>query len=252
MDKEIFVYNNVEFYAEDGVILGMHNHSNSTVDISIPKEFPQGYILENIPPYFADGSFGKIILDDDILSVSSYAFSGSLIEEVVWSKGCREIPSNCFDHSRIREITNIDNVEEIGEYAFSCSGLEKMVWPDNCSTISKGCFINSEIKDIQNIEHVTDIGFGAFAHSKIESLLWPSRCHKIPKFCFSNSNLEEISNIEHVGLIRGLAFNMCKKLRHIDLSNAICIIECNAFNGVDPDKIELPYYSNSKILLEQE
>lgn len=244
-----FTYEGAEFCEEDGIVVKMHSLSVG-LDIEVPKIFPQGFTLINIPSFFASGSYGKISFDADIRSAEPYAFGGCFAREVVWPEDCLEIPSHCFDNCRISKISNIEKVEKIGASAFNSSNLEEIVWPGGCDTIPDACFYNSSIKRIYNAEHVTAIGHSAFSCSSIESFHWPSGCNEIPKCCFAGSQLKSITNIDHVASIGRVAFADCRELCHLDLSALICNIECNAFKGVDSQNITLPYYESRNLSVE--
>lgn len=137
------------------------------------------------------------------------------------------------------------SVSTVSSQAFIRASIGEVVWPSNCCCIPYKCFYESQIQYINNIDHVREVGDLAFAYSQIMNICWPSFSNKIPYKCFFSSHLEEVHNIDHVESVELAAFAYAPFIKKLDFSNALsCIFSSQAFNGIDPHKVTLPYYSS--------
>lgn len=214
-------------------------------EVFIPRYLPTGDRIDYLTYEFCDVKAEKIIIDDDI-QVKKHAFFQSEVKEVVWPKGCTEIPDYCFLNSYVERVTNIQDVTKIGAGAFYGSCVEEITWPSGCSTIPQACFRSTNLRKITNIDHVTVIKASAFDHCKLESFVWPSNCPIVPVQCFEENPLKSISNMENVTTIRHSAFCMPSAYGlgfSVDLSKTLITqIEKGAFLYCKPENIIMPYY----------
>lgn len=239
-----FTWKNVQFFSNDQTLTSMVNLGTDPVDVVISNELPSEKPIIAIGPRFSMGQFNKITIEDSVEKISPQAFHGAEVKEVVWPSFCPVIPLNCFERSTLEVISNIANVKSIENRAFCNSRLKEMAWPAKCRHIPLGCFNGTPLGSISGIEQVTKIEPYAFCFCGINEFVWPSGCQVIPYGCFSFSRLQKITNLDNVISIISCSFNECVDLEFVDLSGAICDIGDEAFSGVRPESVLLPYYSH--------
>lgn len=236
----------VDFFVDsDGVLTKVINMSGDACELTIPKTLHQGedtIEIKAIGSHCFSGRFSRITIADEIEVVYGRAFCSASVDTVVWSKGCKAIPTQCFDNCRLKRIYNIEDVTEIREYAFCMSSIAQFDWPAGCTKIPDRCFCSSCLKKISGIENVTQIGCSAFSFCSISAFNWPSGCDIIPECCFFGSNLRDIKNIDKVVKIGNNAFSHCK-LDFVDMSNmSVVHIGACSFSGIPSKNVILPYY----------
>lgn len=201
-------YNDVKFVISemDKAIVSITNKGKRK-DIYIPSVFPSGETVHTLNANAFKGEFGKVTISDGISRICSCAFSEAKVEEVIWSSSCKEIPYHCFIMSRIQKISNIENVTVIEQGAFAHSSIRSFDWPANCCVVPPNCFFCcSLLKHISGLNNVNEIKQHAF------------------------SGIGNISGVDA-----------------IDLSMAhILFIGQEAFYGISPEKVILPYYFNDE------
>lgn len=244
----VFTENNITFYVNyNHILYRVENKNSEPKDVFIPSVLPDGTKIKGIERDFAVGEFGSISIDDGISL--SYAlggpFSNMHAERLVWPQGITNITPYTFSNSVIGEISNLAHVDSVDYRAFFEANIGNMRWPDACTFIPDCCFESSTIGHLSNIDHVTRVGASAFKNTRIYELRWPDRCRIIPISCFQGSTLRHITNLDGVELIQESAFLNAEHIEKIDLSGTfVCKIEPIAFRGVDPNKVNLPYYGN--------
>lgn len=203
--------NGVIFTVDDMGVLTCMNNVGSSKHVIIPKTLDNGTVIIAIGPNFCKGQYETLKIDDDIGIVIRSAFAHAIgIDELIWSNSCKSIPNSCFEYSKIKRISNIDNVEVVSEKAFVNSDFDSINWPLKCKKIPEFCFYGGKLKRIFNIDHVTEIGIYAFAYSDINTLKWPHDCNFVPLGCFFQSHLEELTLPDTVSVISQGSFSSCR------------------------------------------
>lgn len=122
-------YKNLELEIDDdGVLCSMHN-GGSPREVVIPKILPNGERISKIGTEFLKGEYRLVVIPDEITEIAEGAFKDAIVDEIVWSGGCKIIPQNCFYKCTLKKLTNTNKVAEAQPYAFSESCIEKFVWP---------------------------------------------------------------------------------------------------------------------------
>lgn len=237
--------NNIEFEISDrGTLLHVTNHNDCPADVYIPRRVTAvGLKIRCLSDDLLRGVFNKVVFDNSFHIIMRNTFRFANVNEVVWPSSCEIIPRRCFEGSCLKKISNIENVTNIYDRAFCDSSLEEINWPKACETIPAWCFDNTPLKTITGINDVKYIGDSAFSFCNIEEFVWPSKCPEIPQSCFAHSRLRNLVNIDNIEHISSHAFYNCLCLNSLDLSSLIsCKIEEEAFRGVSPERVVLPYY----------
>lgn len=234
------VENGIEYHLDDKGTLKRLNNIIGKDMITIPHILHTGDVINALGECFMPNEpFDEIIVSDEITKISTYAFQTCLASTIRWSTGCKRIPSMCFAGSKIRKLTNIENVSRIAGDAFWACKLE-LEWPSRVKKIPNFCFRGGVVK-LTGIDNVTSVEKLAFCCSNIESVVWPSKCKVIPEGCFLNSKLRSISNVGHVVSIGSEAFKGVKLAEPVDFSGVMAI-DSDAFKDADKSMITFPYY----------
>lgn len=206
----VVVENGNTFHVEHGVLIELRACEKDQ-DVVIPHTLKNGEEIKTLGSAFCQGKYGKITISDKIGNVERNAFEWADVEEVHWSYGCRIIPVDCFRNSKIRKISNIDNVVEIWSGAFSGSSIGSFTAPPLCKVIGDEAFAYSRLDtaflDVKSLSH---IGKSAFRSTNISEIIWSHGCPTIPERCFYESSVGKISNIQDVRGVRNNAFADCK------------------------------------------
>lgn len=244
----VVTHNEVIFTIDDetnSLIRMRRSRESRVLEVFIPHNFPTGERIDYLAEEFCEESFDKVIIDEGI-RISANAFQRALINEVVWPKSCKTIPTCCFYNSNVEKVTNIEHVTKIGAAAFYGSDIEEFIWPSGCFEIPAKCFRSSCLKKLLNIDHITKIGPSVFTFCEMDNFVWPSNCPTVPRECFLGTLLTSITNTECIKNIEINAFCLYQGTDpefSIDLSeNAITLIEEGAFAYCNPENIVMPFY----------
>lgn len=125
-----------------------------------------------------------------------------------------------------------------------CTNLEKVILPKNITSLPQYCFRGcSSLSYIDIPDSVKSIGSGCFSGcSSLKTINLPNNITSIPSYCFANSGIKYINLSKNLLNIEDCAFQNCKNLLEIDLSQAkIVKINDYTFNGCTHlAKINLP------------
>lgn len=270
------IQDNVVFKVDNaGVLCDMTNIRDDTkrVSVTIPDAI-SGVKVKALGKEFCTGLFETVIISPGIETVYEEAFKGAFIHSVSWPSTCPKIPASCFENSQLKQIVGIGDVTNIGSAAFFGTRIKEFKWPEKCTTIPALCFSESRLQtlsgtenvkkignhafscswleNISSIENVEKVGIGAFLKTNIQKLKWTPKCKYIPVDCFFKSEIVSITNLQNVEAIGTRAFFEASKIKELDLSNlTISSIGDNAFAGVDPEKVRLPYYADNSVFISQ-
>ena len=136
---------------------GLTNITNNSLGARIGKKL-------TIPPTltqagggycFANSSFEKIIIPEEMTSIQSNSFQNTkYLDEIIIEKGITTLMGNLFQGSNIKKIIYKGDITSIGQRTFMATFfLEKMYFLNNTSvpTITSGTFYNGEISSYYKI-----------------------------------------------------------------------------------------------------
>lgn len=158
----------------------------------------------------------KIVIEDGVTSIGSYAFSNSF---------------------SLKNVSIPNSVRKIGGYAFSgCSALEKVAIPSGVTQIASGTFTGcSAMAEVNLPDTITDIDSFAFqACSGLTEIDFPESLQKIGDFAFYDCTaLESLEFPEGLQCIGQNAFSSVfgnKKIERIEIPNGVTNIGKSAFS----------------------
>ena len=191
-------------------------------------------------PYFA--SLDGVLFNKDFSELHKYPILNKRTEYVVPSSTTK-IKKEAFVNATIKNLTLHDDIRTIEEDAFrSTKKLDKIKWPRSATTIDFCVFSNSSISAIELPETLERIESFAFAFSQLKSITFPNsvtylgssafeRCKALEKLTLSN-RLTEIP--EH-------CFYYCEKLDAVVVPDSVKTIGDSAFYSCNSlKKIALP------------
>ena len=214
----------------------------------------------------------KIVLEDGITTISSYAFAECYgLNEIVIPDGVSSIENCAFQNcSSLKRIILPDSVKVIGSSVFDgcssltdirlpeeldtiklwtfrkCSSLEKIILPKYLTTIQGYAFVEcTNLREIEIPKSVVSIGGYAFANcSNLKKIILPSDMDTIGSCAFYGcSSLQEIIIPEGVTTVGESAFHTCSSLASIILPRSINKLGYGAFsdcNGLKKMVIKNP------------
>lgn len=140
---------------EAKVVNAMVYGSAKTKDDIIPYEafknkktlfhfsFPEKITYIESYAFYATSLSGALIIPDDVIEISAYAFSGTLVGSVSFSPGLDKIGDDAFDNctSLTGTLTLPETLTYIGDYAFdNCSFTGELHLPNSLKYIGVGAF----------------------------------------------------------------------------------------------------------------
>lgn len=214
---------------------------------------PDG-IIEIADKVFANCKAKKIICNEELLKICSYAFYGSEIEEIVFSTTLKYIDeyafANCFNLSSV-DFNN--GLEVISDYAFMSTKLRSINIPSSINKIGinpfMGCSYLKEIKVDGNNPY--------YSSYKDTNTICEKASNKVISGCKQsviNESIEEIGedSFNGVGIKELIIPNEVKILdKHSLASNFIKEIYTNNVSDIydgafmDNEKLEKIIFSNS-------
>jgi hypothetical protein len=175
----------------------------------------------------------KIIITEDVLSISSGAFTSDVVEEVVINSPITKIDGFFNNCPKLKSVKIPSTVESIKSYSFSyCKALESITIPNGVTKIEDGTFSScSSLASIDLPDNVTSIGNSAFSYcSSLSSITIPDGVTSIGSSAFySCTSLTSITIPNSVTSIGGSAFYGCTSLTSINIPDTIKKIETGTF-----------------------
>ena len=156
----------------------------------------------------------KVVIEEGISSIGSYAFENFPCEELVLPSSIKKISVRAFaDSGKLEKITWGDQIDEIEYAAFRGHNMHKIVLPDTLRILGGEAFASEAIDDLEIIVN-DNLQYYSFASYKIAKVVFPAECSEIPGSCFDSViGLKEIVLSKPVTAIGGCAF------RDTDLSD---------------------------------
>lgn len=139
----------------------------------------------------------EINISDDITKIGEYAFCGTNLREFIVPKKVRQIEGFiCCDCTAMEKIVLHDNITKIGAYAFS----------------------NTKIKEIKLPSKLKELCAHSFEYTNIEEIEIPQGVKELQNYVFASTNLKKAVIPETVEKISPTAFDNCKNLEKIYIS----------------------------------
>ena len=182
-------------------------------------------------------SVKRIVLDERVVSIGKYAFSGcSSLTSVNIPEKVTSIGNGVFNGcSSLTSIDIPEGITSIGNGVFGgCSSLTSIDIPERVTKINNNTFRSCiSLTSIHIPEKVTSIESGAFfGCGKIVSIYIPESVTSIGDSVFGNcSSLKSIYLPEGITTINQYAFSKCSSLKSIDIPEKVTSIEDSAFEG---------------------
>ena len=156
----------------------------------------------------------KIILNDGLESIGSYAFSSMAnVPKMAVPKTTEVIGNYAFFNSAVTEITLYQGIIDIGQYAFSKTNIISMEIPESVQTLGN-----------RTLESCT----------RLDTLeIWDgdTTLDSVPEYmCNGCTMLRKITLPDRVSLIKKYAFNGCANIYSLTIPGNISAIETYAFS----------------------
>ena len=184
------------------------------------------YTYDNIPWAGYIDSIEKIVIEEGVTSIGTYAFNGSTAREVVLPDGLTAIGERAFYSCEyLKELVIPDSVTYIGTSAFyACQSLETLKISAGLTEIGETVFGGLlALKQLTIPEGVQFIGYGAF--------VW----------CTS---ITELTIPESVTAIDNFAFRYCDSVTTVRIPSNVTYIGESAFEGAN--EIDTVYYNGTQ------
>ena len=149
-------------------------------------------------------SLKKVIVNDGVTEIGTFAFEKTNIFKVSISKSVKKIGYGAFEESNIEKIELPYGLEEIGDNAFKkTTRLRNFVMPDSVTKIGFSAFSESWLNELKIGNSVKTIGDKAFYKTLIHSVEIPSSVEAIGIQAFSESSLFRLKinggNLQQIG-----------------------------------------------------
>ena len=208
------------------------------------------------------------VIPNNIVTISTYAFSGRNITTITIPSSVKSISSYAFENSTLVSLTVPDSITNIYTYAFynckeltsvvlsnnltsiqgytfrDCSSLTSITIPNMVKQINEYAFYNCEALVTINLpSSLKQIGSYAFSHcSSLSSITIPEGVTSIDSEAFGYcSSLSSITIPEGIITLKSSLFYYCKNLSTINLPESLTIIEAGVFYGcTNLTKVRIP------------
>lgn len=172
----------------------------------------------------------KIIIPDNILSISAYSFARCKVQSVILPEGLKTLADHSFQQAY--ELTAIhipSTVSMINKYSFAgCYNLREITFEANSQleAIGERGFSGTKITTIELPTTVTSLGTSCFREcEELVSITIPPLVTTIEKYAFNKcSNLVNIALPEGLETIERGVFGECLKLSDIKLPSTLTAI----------------------------
>ena len=200
------------------------------------------------PSSFTQSRLSQITLSSTIDKISSYCFSGSLVENIVIPSSCEIIENNAFyGCSKLESLIIPEGVTSIGNSAFqSCGNLKSIQLPSTLTSLGGGVFVDCpdnisiEFGDTSKLEFdKTNYWITDKEHTYITQCFGTQSSYTIPKTyttlkSFSFRDLKTLHELHFesdsvLTMIELGAFMNCNNLETFDFPPLLSLISTYAF-----------------------
>ena len=248
-----FTYTLIDEYSKVKIL----SYIGSDTDVVIPDRIDNKKVTSIADSAFRNKSITSVVFGQYVESIGNYAFYS-----------CQSL--NKLDFSK-------SSVKTIGDYAFTvCESLKSIEFPDSLESIGYGAFsaytngyrgsyVGSSLKSVKfgsGLKSIADyafyensalntvkftgvaltsIGYQSFYNTAITELDLSGADASIGTYAFYRCNSLETVKLSGVKTIGQNAFDNCRKLTSVELSENLTIIESGAFEScVALKNIEIP------------
>ncbi len=242
-------------------------------DITIPSAISylsKSYTVTKIEDKaFKDcSSIDAVTLNDGLIEIGEYAFSGASLSEISLSpstlevigeyafKGCEELTTvyvgnlKLIDYYAFGNCSNLKNIFfmnsdwdiEIGSYAFiNCTSLTSIFIPYYVASIGNDAFYGcSNLTSVAFEDGISSIGSYAFSQTGIKEFKAPASLASLGAYAFYDcTSLSKVTLNSGLVSIGSSAFSSCTGLTEVVIPGSIknipssCFLECFALQKVD-------------------
>lgn len=186
------------------------------------------------PWYYAQDNFNKVVIENGVSNIGSYAFGYSDITSVVLPETLKGIGTNAFSGSNISAINLPEGLDSIGHAAFSdCSKLTSIRLPNCLRTIASFTFeYCGSLSTITLPDSLKSIGASAFEScSGLTNIVLPQGLREIGSYAFEYCGLASVNIPIGVTTIGDGAFARCSALTSVTIPVTVTTIGDGAFSG---------------------
>lgn len=158
--------------------------------------------------YFFHNGEDYLDIPYGVEEIGDYAFSESVIRDVVIPNSVTEIGNSSFANCPNLEIINIQqSVKKINSCAFAdCNNLSYVVLPEGLQTIESQTFMNcNNLSFIYLPDSVEKIGSGAFMGTNLKSIILPRSLKVLGCDVFAYSPIQKIESPSKSFLVKDMA-----------------------------------------------
>ena len=178
---------------------------------------------ESAPWYVYRSRFERVVIEDGVTSIGSYAF---------WNL------------DNLVDVSIAGSVTRVGEWSFSdCAGLTEIEIPEGVVTIESHAFRwCTFLQKVTIADTVTTMGSGVFSEcEKLLEVKLSAGLKEIPTSTFYNCfDLKSIVIPDGVESIGDNAFNSCFDLREVTIPDSVKAIGSNSFSRCGFSRIVIP------------
>ena len=186
------------------------------------------------PWFYVQDNFNKVVIENGVSNIGSYAFGPSDITSVVLPETLKGIGTHAFSDSNISAINLPEGLDSIGQAAFSgCSKLTSIRLPNCLRTIAASTFGScSSLSTITLPDSLKSIGAYAFERcSGLTNIVLPQGLREIGYFAFGYCGLASVNIPIGVTTIGEDAFARCSALTSVTIPVTVTTIGDGAFSG---------------------
>ena len=186
------------------------------------------------PWYYAQDNFDKVVIENGVSNIGSYAFGHSDLTSVVLPETLKGIGTHAFSGSNISAINLPEGLDSIGQAAFSdCSKLTSIRLPNCLRTIAASTFARcGSLSTITLPDSLKSIGTRAFEScSGLTNIVLPQGLREIGSSAFAYCGLASVNIPIGVTTIDQEAFAHCSALTSVTIPVTVTTIGDGAFYG---------------------